>query len=594
MQRPSRLAKEHALRSIRNDHIVIPEGDESEVEGCSDDEQGELELGDYEIIDLGNILEDADIMEGLFEAVLAEDVQENVADAAVPEIRWRKQELLGNRGAPFADTNVDLDMDMPAIYEEKSLYEIGKLFMTDELLNLIVQQTNQYSVQLTGTSVNVTREEIEKFIGMLLLMAVYGLPQYRMYWTKATEVPRITNAMPINRFDAIKRFLHFNDNSVCPARDSPEYDKLYKVRPLISHMQRACRSLPQTESQSVDEQIIPTKGRSPIRQYLPMKPNKWGIKIWARCAVTGMLLDFEVYTGKGGNPPTACGVGGDVVLRLCDSLPDHVSNVKLYFDNYFTSIELLLKLAERRIWATGTIRKNRTKGCDKVLESEKDLKKRGRGSFDWRADQANGVLVVRWMDSGIVQLASNYATPERGAPCQRFNAQQKTKVDVPCPQIVHSYNRHMGGVDLCDMLMSLYRVTHRSRKWYHHIFFYSLNLMIVNSWLIYRQIEDRKGIPKRQQLSLLKFHTDVAESFLLLNKGEGRNKRRSYGGAAGDGPQRDGVGHWPVFLDAQQKCRLCMDNKKTKIGRTMYKCSKCDVNLCLGKERNCFMIYHMS
>jgi len=51
-----------------------------------------------------------------------------------------------------------------------------------------------------------------------------------------------------------------------------------------------------------------------------------------------------------------------------------------------------------------------------------------------------------------------------------------------CPAIVREYNHHMGSVDLFDMLMSLYKVDHKSRQWYRRIFYWLFNVAIVNGW----------------------------------------------------------------------------------------------------------------
>ena len=65
-----------------------------------------------------------------------------------------------------------------------------------------------------------------------------------------------------------------------PKRTADNFDKLYKVRPLLDMLQTKCRKLPQEECHAVDEQIITTKSRSGNRQYLPSKPHIWGIKVW--------------------------------------------------------------------------------------------------------------------------------------------------------------------------------------------------------------------------------------------------------------------------------------------------------------------------
>lgn len=55
-----------------------------------------------------------------------------------------------------------------------------------------------------------------------------------------------------------------------------------------------------------------------------------------------------------------------------------------------------------------TIHKDCLNGADKHLLSEKELTKKGRGSFDFVVEVNSGVTVIRWFDNGLVQLLSNY------------------------------------------------------------------------------------------------------------------------------------------------------------------------------------------
>ena len=43
--------------------------------------------------------------------------------------------------------------------------------------------------------------------------------------------------MPRNRFQEILRFWHANNNEEEPPKDSPDRDRLYKLRPVITHLQ---------------------------------------------------------------------------------------------------------------------------------------------------------------------------------------------------------------------------------------------------------------------------------------------------------------------------------------------------------------------
>lgn len=92
------------------------------------------------------------------------------------------------------------------------------------------------------------------------------------------------------------------------------------------------------------EQMIPYKGKNRLKQYIPKKPQNWGFKVLARCGVSGITYDFHVYEGKGPNVHHSCGYqAGDFVIKLCESLPTG-HNFKLYFDNWFTHLELQLYL----------------------------------------------------------------------------------------------------------------------------------------------------------------------------------------------------------------------------------------------------------
>lgn len=44
--------------------------------------------------------------------------------------------------------------------------------------------------------------------------------------------------------------------------------------------------------------MIKFKGKISIKQYMAMKPNKWGYKVWVRMDSFGYVSQFEIYTGK--------------------------------------------------------------------------------------------------------------------------------------------------------------------------------------------------------------------------------------------------------------------------------------------------------
>ena len=90
-----------------------------------------------------------------------------------------------------------------------------------------------------------------------------------------------------------------------------------------------------------DEQIIPYKGKSHLKQYNPSKPHKWGYKVYVLCVSQGIAYNFEMHVGKiqpvSGMPDL--GASSNIVLHLASIAPSN-QNFKLYHDNWFTSTGL--------------------------------------------------------------------------------------------------------------------------------------------------------------------------------------------------------------------------------------------------------------
>lgn len=137
--------------------------------------------------------------------------------------------------------------------------------------------------------------------------------------------------MTRSRFKELNRFYHFNENALATqSRDDPTYGRNYKVRPLLTKLRDACLLTEPKERISVDEQMIPYKGKNSLRQYLPKKPKKWGFKVMARCDVCGLTYGFLMYDGNGPNVTKSCGSqSSDYVVKVCETLPKQM-NLKVY------------------------------------------------------------------------------------------------------------------------------------------------------------------------------------------------------------------------------------------------------------------------
>ena len=514
--------------------------------------------------------------------------------------RWRRKDI------PQAQMQFHGDDDVRELGGEMTPLDYFKLFWTDALTNIVVENTNLYSFQKKGKSINTCKEEIERYLGMHMKMGIINLPLYLLYWSNEMRYPAVADVMPLKRFQSVRRFLHFVDNDL-----QHESDKLFKVRPIIEGVQQQCTLIKPEETHSVDEQIIPSKTKfSKIRQYNPRKPSKWGFKNLVRAGASGFMYDFFVYGGKentdvnNDDDISKLQKSAQVVAKLCKNLPPN-ANHKVYFDNWFTTLDLLLYLKRRGILACGTIRKNRLQGCP--LASDKEMKKEGRGSVDFKCDMNSGLIVSKWYDNSSVHLASNFVGVEPMMQVSRWCSKEKAKVAVQCPKIVMCYNGGMFGVDLADMLISLYRITVKTKRWYVKIFWHCVDIAKVNAWLLYRRHCKQQGIPAKRQLPLLNFVLQLSDTLTakketpVMQRLPGRPpKRRSlemdetpkagrkpFSPAPGFMTKKDQTGHWPEIRSKQKgRCRHCPS------GYSRTFCKKCDVCLCLTGQRNCFFDFH--
>ena len=109
-------------------------------------------------------------------------------------------------------------------------------------------------------------------------MSIVQLPKYEMYWANETRYAAIADVMSRNKYKSLRRFLHFNDNSLLDDEENTK-NKLFKIQPIIDHVKNNCRKIEPEIEQSIDEQIIPAKTvYSDIRQYNPKKPKKMGLQ----------------------------------------------------------------------------------------------------------------------------------------------------------------------------------------------------------------------------------------------------------------------------------------------------------------------------
>ncbi|XP_067945032.1 piggyBac transposable element-derived protein 2-like [Watersipora subatra] len=304
-----------------------------------------------------------------------------------------------------------------------------------------------------------------------------------------------------------------------------------------------------------------------------------------------MLFDFNIYQGGDGTR-SYLGQGGDVVMKLFSTLAKN-SNYKIYADNSFTSVPLLEKLLRWELQYTGTVRQNWLLNCN--IKGEKELKKEGRGSFDFRVEDTHNILAVRWFDNRAVTLLFAHTCVEPLRMAGRWDKKAKKRIDVSMPAIVADYNNHMGGIDILDSFLAKYRFRIRSRRWYIYLFCHFLSVALVNSWLMYKRECRLLQLPDKKMLLQRKFQAIVAECLVSVDSDKKRGRRTSSNPLITKQKvvnilcadvRKDQVAHWPAKSETRGRCKLCETNN------TNTMCSKCGVRLCFVDGRNCSVDFH--
>lgn len=226
-----------------------------------------------------------------------------------------------------------------------------------------------------------------------------------MYWSETGLCPDlIADAMPVNRFEQILRLCtlltttHWTPKMLTGLSKSDQ-SWMHSRKPSAQHLMQKNFSLSM-------RWWFPTRDACLSNNMSPKNPSPG--EVWVRAGSSGYLYNFEPYQGPAGGRGeiTQQGMAGDVVMRLCEDIQD--KNHKVFFDNFFCTISLLQALEHQGIYGTGTCRSNRLHGAQERLNSEKQLKQKGRGSVSWPMGEtslSHVGLIVQWFTWPLPALA---------------------------------------------------------------------------------------------------------------------------------------------------------------------------------------------
>ncbi|KAJ8968491.1 hypothetical protein NQ314_002279 [Rhamnusium bicolor] len=420
----------------------------------------------------------------------------------------------------------------------KTPYDFYKLFVNDDIINLIVTETNRYAAQRIAKNVHpnarvkswkpTNAEEIEKLLGTILWMGVCPYPQLQNYWLKDKIYNNyIRNIISRNRFQLLLQMLHFSDNSIL------SNDRLQKLTPLLDKLKDSFQD-PITPSENVfiDETLVPFRGRLKFLQYIKNKRHKFGIKMFKLCLEKGYTYNFSVYCGKSKDEQMS--VPSKIVLDLMGNLLD--SGRTVYTDNWYTSVSLATELLKR----------------DSVA-----------------AECKEGIVVQKWRDKREVLCLSTKHTDEMVNVPKRGQSISK-------PKIILEYNKCKAFIDLSDQVKAYNTSLRRSLKWYRKL---ALELLtgtsLVNAHSAHQEIANEK-------MSITKYREEVIKELL---------KDREDSILKNVVPEQPAHVLENVGRTNRRRCTTCYANMSKQLGskeaarktaQSSLKCSECNKHYCLS------------
>ena len=166
---------------------------------------------------------------------------EEMSDDEMDSNSWN--EIKSESDAEFMEEH-GLDEDITSLTEDNTIDPIDcyRHFITDEIIDLMVRETNRYAEQYFQTHEITSRskfrqwkpttdQEMLKFLGIIIQMGLVQMPKLSHYWSSSqlygSEI--IRNSMSRERFELLLKFWHFSNND----NKNSNQDRLFKLKPLL-------------------------------------------------------------------------------------------------------------------------------------------------------------------------------------------------------------------------------------------------------------------------------------------------------------------------------------------------------------------------
>lgn len=219
----------------------------------------------------------------------------------------------------------------------------------------------------------------------------------------------------------------------------------------------------------VDEQLCGFRGNCAFRQYMPSKPEKYGLQFWLlACAKTGYVWKIQPYLGKPARIAPDTNQRQRVVLELVGGLNGH--NVIL--NKSFTSYELGQRLLLKQITMVGTIASNEPSIPPKLLMFKKAPLYQSTFAF------TNSTALVSYV--GKKNNCTLLQSTLHAVPVVETGEKKR-------PQILSYYKHAMRGINKLDKTIAEYSCKQNTNRWPNIVFSNMIDISALNAFIIYTE-----------------------------------------------------------------------------------------------------------
>lgn len=184
-----------------------------------------------------------------------------------------------------------------------------ELFLCDDILKIIVECTNKEGRRVFSNKKNEWIDtdvvEIKALIATVLSLGSLNqnMMDLKLVFSEVWGSGFVRSLFGYNRLVTLLACLRFDDKETRTSRK--EKDPLAPIRDVWDLFERSLkRHYSPGHFLTIDEQLVPFRGRCKFRMYIPSKPDKYGLKIYWLCdSETGYPLRGLPYVGKVGRLP---------------------------------------------------------------------------------------------------------------------------------------------------------------------------------------------------------------------------------------------------------------------------------------------------